>query len=101
MKCLPASKIPEANGIGLHDWHAEILAIRTFNRFILDECARIAENGSSELIEISSPSESSRPFRLRQGIKLHMYASEAPCKLLILSRSRPPMPVAYIPRWRR
>ncbi|KND87408.1 tRNA-specific adenosine deaminase 1 [Tolypocladium ophioglossoides CBS 100239] len=46
MKCLPASKLPEANGNGLHDWHAEILAIRTFNRFLLDECKSLSESGA-------------------------------------------------------
>ncbi|KAM3436599.1 hypothetical protein NHJ13734_005015 [Beauveria thailandica] len=79
MKCLPASKIPSCNGVGLHDWHAEILAIRTFNRFVLDECIRLMENGSSDLVERSSPSAGTHPFRLRPGVKLHMYASEAPC----------------------
>ncbi|KAL3954924.1 hypothetical protein ACCO45_010487 [Purpureocillium lilacinum] len=43
MKCLPTSKLPEANGNGIHDWHAEILAIRTFNRFLLDECRALSE----------------------------------------------------------
>ncbi|KAJ6779937.1 hypothetical protein PWT90_05358 [Aphanocladium album] len=79
MKCLPAAKIPESNGIGLHDWHAEILAIRTFNRYILDECIRLADGGTSDLVEHASSPAAAQPFRLRRGIKLHMYASEAPC----------------------
>ncbi|KAJ4147867.1 hypothetical protein LMH87_002369 [Akanthomyces muscarius] len=80
MKCLPASKIPDCNGIGLHDWHAEILAIRTFNRHILEECSRLMEDSSSDLVERTDPSSTGgQPFRLRPGIKLHMYASEAPC----------------------
>jgi tRNA-specific adenosine deaminase 1 len=79
MKCLPAHKLSSCNGVGLHDWHAEILAIRTFNRFVLGECIRLMDSGSSDLVERSSPSAGAHPFRLRRGVKLHMYASEAPC----------------------
>ncbi|EGX95005.1 tRNA-specific adenosine deaminase [Cordyceps militaris CM01] len=80
MKCLPTSKMQDCNGVGLHDWHAEILAIRTFNRHVLDECARSVDGGSSGLVErTSSLEDGTWPFRLRQGVKLHMYASEAPC----------------------
>jgi tRNA-specific adenosine deaminase 1 len=32
-KCLPSSKVAVADGLALHDSHAEILAIRGFNRF--------------------------------------------------------------------
>ncbi|KAK1256003.1 hypothetical protein MKX07_008262 [Trichoderma sp. CBMAI-0711] len=59
MKCLPASKLTEAKGVAIHDWHAEILAIRTFNRFLLDECQTLVE--------------------MKEDVKLHMYCSEAPC----------------------
>ena len=31
MQCLPEHLIAEANGCTLHDWHAEVLAIRSFN----------------------------------------------------------------------
>ncbi|KAL4947156.1 adenosine deaminase/editase [Aspergillus filifer] len=37
-KCLPASQIPSCNGLVLHDCHAEILAIRAFNFWLLSEC---------------------------------------------------------------
>ena len=45
MKCLPHSKIPHANGNVLHDSHAEVLAIRAFNRFLVDECEELARKG--------------------------------------------------------
>ena len=45
MKCLPVSKVPQANGNVLHDWHAEVLAIRGFNSWILEECAMLAQSG--------------------------------------------------------
>ncbi|KAI5275117.1 adenosine-deaminase domain-containing protein [Aureobasidium subglaciale] len=36
MKCLPRDKIQGLNGNVVHDSHAEILALRAFNRFLLD-----------------------------------------------------------------
>ncbi|KAK3367064.1 adenosine deaminase/editase [Lasiosphaeria ovina] len=41
MKCLPASKLPQVRGMAVHDWHAEVLALRAFNRFVLQECRRL------------------------------------------------------------
>ncbi|KAF4984280.1 hypothetical protein FZEAL_492 [Fusarium zealandicum] len=87
MKCLPASKTAESNGVGIHDWHAEILAIRTFNRYLLDECRNLLEreDESSILCRQASTAEtgihgaSLKPFVIRGDVKLHMYCSEAPC----------------------
>ncbi|KAK5122234.1 hypothetical protein LTR85_004144 [Meristemomyces frigidus] len=45
MKCLPQSKIPLAKGNVLHDWHAEVLAIRGFNMWLVDECQELARRG--------------------------------------------------------
>lgn len=45
MKCLPQSKLPLAKGNVLHDWHAEVLAIRGFNRWLVDECEELARGG--------------------------------------------------------
>ncbi len=92
MKCLPSAKLPQANGNAIHDWHAEVLAMRAFNLFILQECQRLAseEEDSSEFLQRKSSVEpqdrglvtgakSCRPFTWREGITLHMYCSEAPC----------------------
>ncbi|OHE99385.1 adenosine-deaminase [Colletotrichum orchidophilum] len=88
MKCLPASKLPLAKGNALHDWHAEVLAIRAFNRYLLDECDSHSQGGttitsSSDIITRRDPSEvstaSPQPFAIRDGVTLHMYCSEAPC----------------------
>ncbi|OTA56828.1 hypothetical protein K449DRAFT_387201 [Hypoxylon sp. EC38] len=98
MKCLPASKIPQAQGNVLHDWHAEVLAIRAFNRFILEECRVLALGGSSKFLrrrtseEIGSSNLAGvegegggrnewhgQPFTWKEDILLHMYCSEAPC----------------------
>ncbi|KAK2026477.1 adenosine-deaminase domain-containing protein [Colletotrichum zoysiae] len=83
MKCLPASKLPLAKGNALHDWHAEVLAIRAFNRWLLDECSSHLEGTTSDFIRRREASEvsndSPQPFAVRDGVKLHMYCSEAPC----------------------
>ncbi|KAI8295456.1 tRNA-specific adenosine deaminase 1 [Colletotrichum sp. SAR 10_98] len=82
MKCLPAAKLPQAKGNALHDWHAEVLAIRAFNRHLLDECRQLLSGEPSlvrrrEYHEISP--DAPQPFAIRDGVALHMYCSEAPC----------------------
>jgi len=47
MKCLPYSKIPHAKGIVLHDWHAEVLTLRAFNYFLIQECQDLARSSNS------------------------------------------------------
>ena len=101
MKCLPASKLPQANGVALHDWHAEVLALRSFNRFVLDECRRLAHDSTAqsdflrrrtqeELLSFTSTDSSfwnAQPFAWREDCTLHMYCSEAPCKSDFLTRT--------------
>jgi tRNA-specific adenosine deaminase 1 len=95
MKCLPQNKISQARGTVLHDWHAEILAIRSFNRFLLEECYSLAfsKKEESEFVRVRKEDERTdsyfQPYELKDGIKLHMYCSEAPC---ILSQSSYPAP---------
>ncbi|EME87711.1 uncharacterized protein MYCFIDRAFT_29254 [Pseudocercospora fijiensis CIRAD86] len=88
MKCLPQDKIALANGNILHDSHAEILAIRSFNRFLLDECAELARNGfgtehTSAWIkwrcEGEKQAQHQLPFALQEDVKIHMYTSQTPC----------------------
>ena len=85
MKCLPAQKIPSSKGRLLHDSHAEILAIRGFNNFLLRECAKLAADplaSSAYLLRKDWPCSADlegRPFTLNPLLKLHLYASEAPC----------------------
>ncbi|KAH8661914.1 adenosine deaminase/editase [Xylariales sp. PMI_506] len=99
MKCLPHSKLPRAQGAVLHDWHAEVLAIRAFNRFVLDELYALAAGtitSSAYLVRRRrrlSQSEGDQPwqdegghdkygtpeFTWREDVHLHMYCSEAPC----------------------
>lgn len=86
MKCLPTAKLPRAAGLVLHDWHAEILAIRAFNHFLLRECCKVLESGEYTSLFIRRRNESefsemsgAQPFALRKDMKLSMYCSEAPC----------------------
>lgn len=98
MKCLPSSKLSHAQGNVLHDWHAEILAIRAFNCFVLDECQAlttgsksasefIRRRSSTEMVatpdSVADPDDSAgwhgQPFAWREDVLLHMYCSEAPC----------------------
>lgn len=90
MKCHSHAKLDHLQGCGLHDWHAEVLAIRAFNRFLFDECADLAAGtlgqGSAWLKwrtaaggngDVEEPSR--QPFKLRDDVSIHMFVSEAPC----------------------
>lgn len=96
MKCLPRHKVTSAIGNVLHDSHAEVLALRSFNRFLLEECLSLTNNGASltSIVALpcvishtlsdngsisATPLRNDYPFRIRDGLKLHMYCSEAPC----------------------
>lgn len=80
MKCLPQATIPFAKGNILHDWHAEVLAIRAFNRFLVDECAALARKGTGSVSDwVKWKQSGTPPFQLQDDVELHMYCSEAPC----------------------
>lgn len=86
MKCLPVAKLTSAAGLVLHDWHAEVLAIRAFNHFLLQECLRTLESQRyvSSFIRRRQESEMSevncmQPFAFCENLKIFMYCSEAPC----------------------
>lgn len=88
MKCLPMSKLQSAKGRVLHDWHAEVLVIRAFNHFVLQECKAIIIDGKESRYLRRSISSSDatteapggkHPFCWKEDVTLHMYCSEAPC----------------------
>lgn len=110
MKCLPSSKITQIQGNVLHDWHAEVLAIRAFNCFVLDECRMLASNpknssafvrrrskveGTPDLNANGSPHDGliwhGQPFTWREDVLLHMYCSEAPCMSIHYDKKYIPM----------
>ncbi|KAJ5514237.1 hypothetical protein N7463_003789 [Penicillium fimorum] len=102
-KCLSASHIPRCRGLVLHDCHAEILAIRAFNYWLLTECNSVLsrekqvpnDHDTSTKVSVSpfiqrrrieddadsickSPTEWP-PFELQPDINLYMYCTCAPC----------------------
>jgi tRNA-specific adenosine deaminase 1 len=85
MKCLPSTKLPLATGFVLHDWHAEILAFRAFNRFLLDQLHLLLTHPHqpSQFIRHRLKEElntiSFQPFTIKEDVKIYMYCSEAPC----------------------
>ena len=106
MRCLPANKITEARDHVLHDWHAEVLCIRSFNYFLLKECLRLAESSDhhSSILRWQSPNgdmpSDKQPFVIREDVRIHMYSSQAPCgdasmELIMEAQDDPtPWPVA-------
>ncbi|KAL9074048.1 MAG: hypothetical protein Q9157_004516 [Trypethelium eluteriae] len=85
MKCLPAAKVAQADGNILHDWHAETVAIRAFNRFLIQECAALVSDGLSSskcLVPRSKDIQTTtdyQPFQIHEDVRIYMYCSEAPC----------------------
>ncbi|KAL8709147.1 MAG: hypothetical protein Q9220_006027 [cf. Caloplaca sp. 1 TL-2023] len=86
MKCLPINQVAQAHGLVVHDWHAEIVALRAFNHYLLHECLELATSPTkiSPIIRRRDVDEVSehdglQPFTLLDDLQLHMYASEAPC----------------------
>ncbi|KAF8458346.1 hypothetical protein BGX38DRAFT_1085274 [Terfezia claveryi] len=88
VKCLPSSKIPLAQGLVLHDSHAEILAIRAFNHFLLREAHLLLHppphtTYHSPYLSLrphtSLTQTSPQPFTLNPTLRTHLYTTEAPC----------------------
>lgn len=109
MKCLPSHKVPQAQGCVLHDWHAEILAIRGLNHYLLQECHRFVESSehTSPFIRRRNESERSlsrglQPFTIQERVKIYMYCSEAPCgdasMELTMSNQEDDTPWAVLPK---
>jgi len=103
MKCLPENRLSLANGNVLHDCHAEILAIRAFNRYLMNQVSELTKDESftaavnaAPLVVERATTTSSKPFRIRDTIHIHMYCSEAPCgdasMELIMSQQDDPTP---------
>ena len=87
MKCLPGSKLSLlTSDTVLHDWHAEILAIRAFNHFLLQECHQLAScpTYKTSILRLRQAGEVSevqglQPYSVREGLRIMMYCSEVPC----------------------
>ncbi|KAE8351811.1 adenosine deaminase/editase [Aspergillus coremiiformis] len=90
-KCLSASQVSSSKGLVLHDWHAEILALRAFNYWLLTECRGFLaeETRQDEKNEPRSryirrrrghgDSSPTPPLELHEDLKIYMYCTCAPC----------------------
>ncbi|KAJ5818144.1 hypothetical protein N7474_003735 [Penicillium riverlandense] len=99
-KCLPASLIPKCRGLVLHDFHAEILALRAFNYWLLTECRSVLiqeehetskHHPNANMMMSGSPFIRRRendehdhgikwpPFEIQPDVKVYMYCTCAPC----------------------
>ncbi|KAJ0422392.1 adenosine deaminase/editase [Aspergillus carlsbadensis] len=100
-KCLSARQIPQCKGLVLHDCHAEILAMRAFNFWLLSECHGVLAqedhpvqdtNGrgndfNSPYIQRRQASISNTdikrkpepPFEIQPDVRIYMYCTCAPC----------------------
>jgi len=92
-KCLPASsRCPR--GEALSDSHAEVIARRAFVRFLYDELERAtsddgdgetkrdATDANASIVEwvaTTTTTTTPTPFRLRGGVRVHLYATQSPC----------------------
>lgn len=84
-KCLPVSSMPRCRGTVLHDSHAEVLALRALNRFLLAEIEHLVRGEGYESRWVAWRDGSlmagplARPFVLRSSVSVHMFSTEAPC----------------------
>jgi tRNA-specific adenosine deaminase 1 len=77
VKALPDSLVGRCNGNVLHDMHAEVLALRAFNRFAIEECAKLKEGIESEYF--AAAVDCLAPYKLRDHVKASLYVSDVPC----------------------
>lgn len=72
VKVMPNRVRAFSQGFIVHDMHAEILALRLFNFFLLHECAK----ESSIWVEQGG---SNAKYRLKPSVKLALFVTEPPC----------------------
>lgn len=75
VKCVPDVKLQNSGGRVVHDMHAEILSMRAFTSYIMDELINLDAGGESEIVEKTNTGK----YRLDPNIKLALYVSELPC----------------------
>ena len=75
----------------LHDSHAEVLALRALNRFLLNEILAFFQNRDVQYVSAfvclrdleASPGQRNlcmhQPFKLRSNVSIWMFSTEAPC----------------------
>ena len=78
VKALPNRFREFSEGAMVHDLHAEILAIRLFNWFLLDECSKLVDKDVAYASKIIERRDCSL-FKFKDGIKLALLVTEPPC----------------------
>lgn len=87
--------MPACKGMALHDSHAEILALRGLNRFLLELCHALLKSDPSEadisgdeklsFVKMRKANQSGthpnfpQPFELDPSVAIYLYCTEAPC----------------------
>ena len=101
-KCLAVSALPKCYGSVLHDSHAEILALRGFNRWVLNEVEALLTDStySSPYLRKQAPNSfniptmtEGRPFSFKDDVSFHLFTTEAPCgdaSMELLMKSKEP-----------
>ncbi|KAF2668215.1 hypothetical protein BT63DRAFT_425534 [Microthyrium microscopicum] len=84
-KCQAQDRIQISNGNIIHDSHAEVLAIRAFNYWLIHQCADLARSLENSSLYLKRRENSHvtkfspQPFTIRADVKIHLYCSESPC----------------------
>uniref|UniRef100_A0A3B5MQN4 Adenosine deaminase RNA specific B2 (inactive) n=1 Tax=Xiphophorus couchianus TaxID=32473 RepID=A0A3B5MQN4_9TELE len=78
-KCLDSDRLNE-DGWTLRDCHAEVLSRRALVRFFYSQLELLEQRTEGQDPSIFVPDkDSTHRFRLREGIRFHMYVSLSPC----------------------
>ncbi|KIW73935.1 hypothetical protein PV04_02013 [Phialophora macrospora] len=91
-KCLSTSALPKCKGLVLHDSHAEVLALRGFNHWLLSEVQAMLQvpGYQSSYLEpcqgttTATDETDCRPpyvpsFKIKDNIAIYFFTTEAPC----------------------
>ncbi len=82
VKSMPDKDLGTFNGCVLHDCHAEMLAIRGMNVYIIQQCKLIENGGVSKYIRRAKQSPNvngNYMFEMIDDVIISMYVSEIPC----------------------
>ena len=80
--------MPKCNGMVLHDSHAEVLALRALNRYLLDEVHAVLRTRDTQYVSPFVSLRNSKagedlccrqPFEIRRNVSIWMFSTEAPC----------------------
>ncbi|GAV30227.1 hypothetical protein PMKS-003736 [Pichia membranifaciens] len=96
VKCVPDIKLKSSHGKLVHDMHAEVLSLRSFSWYIMEEIKKLGKVEGSDLVE----SDNAGKYRLKSDIRLALYISEVPCGDCSLDElaQLDPMPWADVPQ---